>query len=127
MYDFWKMFPLRSRIALGSALVIVGWFFFALSMQWIAGRFLYSLAWQYSAIVTVPVGIYFAVYAYKSSEFRQKMGRQFWVGVFMLPFITYGMMGLAIMKMPGPIVYLLPFQRSAEIVSVRHTGPNPQQ
>lgn len=127
MYDFWKSFSLRSKIALGSALVIVGGFFFALSLQWIAGRFLYSLAWKYSAIATVPLGIRFAIYAHKSSEFRQQMGRQFWVGVFMLPLVTYSTLGLAIMKMPGPIVYLLPFQRSAEIVSVKHTGPNPQQ
>jgi hypothetical protein len=127
MYDFWKTLSLRSRLALGSTLVLVGWFFFSLLLQWIAGRFLYSLAWQYSAIVTIPLGLYFAIFAYNSSEFRQQMGRQFWPGVFMLPLITYGMLGLAIMKMPGPIVYLLPFQRSTEIVSVKDIGPNPQQ
>lgn len=127
MYAFWKMLSPRSRFALGGVVVLVAWFFFALSLQWVAGGLLYSIAWKYSAIVTLPLGLAWAVRAYRSSDFRDKMGKRFWIGVFSLPMITYGMVGFAIMKMPGPVVYFLPVHSSVSVVTVTRIGPNPQQ
>lgn len=100
---------------------------FSLSLQFIAGDLLYDLAWKYSAIFTVPLGIRLAVYVFKSTEMRRQLGRKFWFAVFALPFITYMMIGLSLMKIPASVLFLAPIPRSSELITVNHLGPNPQQ
>lgn len=127
MYDLWKVIPFKSKVIVVSVFVFVALFIFALSLQWIAGNFLYALAWKYSAIITVPLGIYAAVSVYKSTELRQKLGRQFWFAVLLFALLPYYMAGFFVMKMPGAVVYFLPFQRSTESITVVRLGSNPQQ
>jgi hypothetical protein len=127
MYTWWKSLSFRTKVIVCSVFAWSGLSLFSLTLQWIAGSFLYTLAWKYSAIITVPLGICWSIYTYNSLELRQKLGRQFWFAVLTFPLITYYMLGLSIMKIPGALVYLLPFQRSVEIVSVDRLGSNPQQ
>jgi hypothetical protein len=127
MYIWWKSQPLRKRIGAYIAFVWCGLFMFSLALQFIAGNFLYTLAWKYSAIATVPLGIYWAVYVFRSTELRRQLGRHFWFTVLTLPLITYGMVGLSIMKIPAVLLYFSPIQPSIEIVTVDRLGSNPRQ
>ena len=100
---------------------------FSLSLQFIAGNFLYTLAWKYSAIITVPLGIHWAIYVFRSIELRRQLGRHFWFSVLTLPLITYGIVGLSIMKIPAALLYFAPIQRSIETITVDRLGSNPRQ
>jgi hypothetical protein len=127
MYIWWKSQPLCKRIGAYIALVWCGLLIFSLALQFISGNFLYTLAWKYSAIATVPLGIYWAVHVFRSTELRRQLGRHYWFTVLTLPLITYGSIGLSIMKIPAGLLYFAPIQRSIDIVTVDRLGSNPRQ
>jgi hypothetical protein len=119
---------LRGVVLLGLVLAWTALFFVSLSRQFIAGDFLYSLAWKYSAILTVPLGVRFSIYAFKSTEIRRQLGpRHFWFTVLALPLITYSIVGFSVMKIPAALVFFLPISHSSEVVTLERFGPNPQQ